>query len=246
MRGLLTFGLVIAAAAQGLLAYHLRGQQVPAEVIPPAPSAEVLAARAFGDRQFLYRQLTHDLQNFGDKGGRVTTMRDYDPDRVLDWLAALDGLDADAAYHLFLAVRYFAQTPEHDTLRRLVAYVQQRADQNPGRHVIWAADAIYIAQVRLKDLDLAMEIGAVIDRRDPQNVPLIVRQLPAYLYERGGRYAAAGAAMDRVRHSWRDRASDDELAYMARYSQQMIKWAESPPAPGAAYPPELRPPAPGL
>ncbi len=241
MRRLLTPALILAALAQFALSHEIRGLQPSADVIPPAPSADAVKARAFGDDQFLYRQLAHDLQNFGDTGGRVTTMRDYDPDRVLAWLGVLDGLDSDAAYHLFLTVRYFAQTPDPAALRRLIEYVKDRVAQNPERHAIWAADAIYIAQARLRDLGLAMEIGAVLDRGNPSNVPLIVRQLPAYLYERGGRFAEAGASMARIRQSWGDRATQQELVYMDNYIQQMKKWALAPPPAGAPYPPELRP-----
>lgn len=244
MRRILTPALIVAAGLQFVLAFHFRELEIPRDIIPPPPTSDALRAQAFGDEQFLYRQLAHDLQNFGDTGGRVTAMKDYDPDRVVGWLGALDTLDPDAGYHLFLTVRYFAQTPNPAALRRLVNYIEERADQNPERHAIWAADAIYIAQVRLHDLKLATEVGAVIDRHNPRNVPLIIRQLPAYLYEKGLRFAEAGEAMERVRLSWGGYATREEMAYMEAYTEQMRIWASQPPEPGAPYPRELRPPRP--
>jgi len=242
----LDFALILCAGAQFAFASVHQDLRPVLEAIPPPPSPAARDARAFGDQQFLYRQLVLDLQNFGDTGGRITTMRDYDIDRVLGWLDSLDHLDLDAAHHPFLAMRYFSQTPEPDALRRIVGYIAARADANPERHAIWIADAVYIAQVRLKDLPLAAEVAMILDRHDPRDVPVIVRQLPAFLLERLGAYGEAAAAMEKVFATWAERVTPEERAYMLRYSQQMKVWTVTPPVAGAPRPSGLVPPAPSM
>lgn len=227
-RSLSTLLLAVCFLAQIAFGYLHRGLKVEEPVMPPAPTPAALQAMAFGDAQFLYRQLVLDVQNFGDTGGRITRMTDYPIEDVLAWLRTLDSLDDNAAHHLLLAVRYFAQTRDTNAVRQLVAYVGERADRNPQRHATWVPDVVYIAERRLDDPQLALQLGDIIDRHDPASVPVIVRQLPAFLHEKAGDFAGAAAIMKRVQAS-RPTVSDDEKLFMENYIRQMAEWAENPP-----------------
>lgn len=229
-RPLLTLLLAAAFLAQIAFGYLHRDLKVEEPIMPPAPTPAALRAMAFGDAQFLYRQLVLDVQNFGDTGGRITRMTDYPIEDVLAWLHTLDALDGDAAHHMLLALRYFAQTKDTDAVRQLVLYVGDKADQNPQRHSVWLSDAIYLAEERLGDPVLALRLGDVIAKHDPANIPVIIRQLPAFLHEKAGDFAGAAAIMKRVQNS-RPTVSEDEKLFMENYIRQMMIWAENPPPP---------------
>jgi hypothetical protein len=238
-----TLLLLLALALQLGLAHGLKPITPHRDILPNPPSNRELDAMAFGDRQFLYRQLVLDLQNFGDTGGRSTHMSLYDMDKVVGWLSALDRLDNNANHHLVLATRYFTQTREGDDLKKIVRYLQQHITENP-RHAVWLGDAIYLAQARLGDLALALELGDLIDAISPRDVPLAVRQLPAFLRERAGLYAAAAQAMQKVRETWGDIAGPAELVFMEKYVALMMAQELSPPLPGAPRHPDRMPPRP--
>ncbi len=247
-RFLLSFLLGASALAQFAFGFTHRGLKAEEAVLPPAPTEYALAATAFGDPQFLYRRLVFDLQNFGDTGGRITRMTDYPVEGVLSWLRALDALDANAGHHLLLATRYFAQTKDPAALETLVRYVGARADENPERHSVWLLDAVYLAEVRLKNPALASQLADIIDTRDPKTVPLVVRQMPAFVHEKLGDYAGAGAAMARILASRGTDVPADERAFMVAYVQQMAEWAVTPPgpdSPGRVTPPLRTGRAPG-
>ena len=81
-----TFVLAACFAAQIGIGIAIKGIQPFWSALPPVPTERALAAEAFGDGEFLYRLLVMDLQNFGDTGGHLTRMADYDMPRVIGWL----------------------------------------------------------------------------------------------------------------------------------------------------------------
>jgi hypothetical protein len=213
LAGLFAAQIGIAAKTREMVPYWT--------VLPPTPTLRALDLEAFGDRQFLYRSLVLDLQNFGDTGGRITRMGDYDMTRVVAWLRTMDLLDKDADHHLKLAAQYFSMTQTTPDVALLVAYLQEQVALSPARHWRWLLDAIYLAQVKLHDLSLATAVADQLAGYDFPDMIIIARQIAAPLHEKGGDYKGAAEIMARALERTRTSAEPGEIAFMESYIAAM-------------------------
>jgi hypothetical protein len=224
-----TYVLGAAFAGQIVLGFMIKDVQPHWQVMPPAPTHRDLMATAFGDSEFLYRLLVMDLQNFGDTGGRTTPLKAYDMGLVVQWLQALDSLDLDAQHHVFLAARYFSQTQSREDIRPLVRYLMDHVRQNPTRSVQWLSDAIYLAQVRLKDPALAVEVADQLAEYDFPAMTPLAYQLPALVHEKAGDFAGAAGLMERALQRLAGRkAAPMETQFMEEYIEKMRARAKAP------------------
>lgn len=207
-------GLVVGAlSAQIALAAVLQPVRPHRDVLPPPPAERALAAAAFGDLAFLYRRLALDLQNFGDTGGRITPLRDYDMARVVAWLRALDTLDPAAQHHLVLAARYFAGTQDTPQLIHLIRYIQQLVAKDPHRGLQWLPEAILMAR-KLGDRAVMLDLADQLAGYDFPGMTLVAYQLPAILHEKEGEFEKAAAYMERALRLTAHRASAQETTFM--------------------------------
>jgi hypothetical protein len=190
-------------------------------IMPPPPTERELAVLSFGDPQLLYRRLVMNLQNFGDTGGRLTPLRDYDIGLVVGWMEALDTLDRRANHHLALAAHYFSQTQERQSLGPLVRYIMRHVDRDPPRKLQWIASALLMAEVRLKDVELQKDIADQIAGYDFPGMRPIAYQLPAVIYDRAGEPARAAELMEIAMEKLRGRVPDTEIRYMESFISAM-------------------------
>jgi hypothetical protein len=187
-------------------------------------------ANSFGDTQFLYRSLAMDLQNFGDTGGHLTPLKDYDVRQLVAWMRVLDSLDALANHHVTLAARYFSQTQHKADVEQLVRYVQEHVAKNPREKVQWLGDAISLAAVRLGNNALAMEVADQLATYDFPEMTVIAYQLPALIHRRAGDYAGAARLMAQAYERVKTRSSPQDLEFMEGFIAQMQQQAEGPTA----------------
>lgn len=212
-------GIVLAAllGAQVTLADALSDAQFEQAILPPVPTRPALGLLSFGDREFLYRKLVLDLQNFGDTGGRITPLRDYHMPDVVAWLRALDSLNSRADHHVVLAARYFGQTQDLSQVRYLVQYIQGHVALDPERKLGWMSEAIYLAQARAKDSKLAMEVADQLATYDFPKMTVLAYQLPALVHRNLGNHARAVAYMDRALRLTAHKASATESQFMREF-----------------------------
>lgn len=205
-----TIVLVAMVAAQAALSLALRPAKPQWEVLPPVPTRQSLSARAFGDDQFLYRALVLALQNFGDTGGRVTALKDYDMTQVVGWLAALDTLDRRAHHHIGLAVRYFGQTQDRSQLPILIDYIRRHVAADPERKQWWLTGAIMLADKRLDDRELALSLAEQMASYDFPGTRFEALLYPAFVLERLNRFTEAAEVAERLlaRHAGRFAPAD--------------------------------------
>lgn len=201
---LLFTALVIAQAWYS--GFYTRGLRAAIEEMPPAPTATALKAISFGDDEFAYRYLARWLQDVGDGNGRIRPLRDYDYDRVVGWLEALDELNRYRSdYTPSLAARYFAAiTPEVDIGNRRVFkifdYLRRVGLRDPARKWRWLLWDANTARRRFHDNDLVKELARDLESpemKDP-SVPAWVRLIPIRLYYMAGDRDAAEAAYARA------------------------------------------------
>jgi len=217
----LAFVLYLLALAHGVFAWNIRGLRPELDILGPPPSSAIRQAFSFGDAQMLYRFWALNLQNAGDTGGRATPMRDYNYDYVLGWLTALRELDARGQYHLFLAARYFSQTPNLNDVRRIVEFIRADVAQSPNEKWYWLTQAVAMTQMRLQDLRYALIIAEELAAYDPPDAPAWVLMFPAVLLEKMGRFGEAKTAIERVRmQRWNDLREDERL-WLEDFTQRL-------------------------
>lgn len=209
--------LTLLLAGQVTLAFVLKDAVVAREVLPPAPTQRTLDALSFGDREFLYRKLVLDLQNFGDTGGRVTPLSEYSMPRVVEWLRALDLLDHRADHHIYLAARYFSQTQDKPQVAHLVRYIQEHVAQDPPRKLQWMVEAVYLAEVRARDPDLTAAVADQLATYDYPGMTVLGYQLPAIVHGGLGNTEKAVAYMERALKATARKASAKEAQFMREF-----------------------------
>jgi hypothetical protein len=211
--------LILLAAAlllHAALALHHRERRADWSGVPPPPPLPIAPAMALGDSQLFYRAAAFALQNMGDEGGRVTPLVDYDYARLGAWLDLLDRLDPEARYAPTLAAYYFGQTPDRDDLRRIVAYLGRVGARDPARNWRWLTHAAYLARHRLHDLPLALAVAHPLVGLPEGEVPLWVRQMPAFMLAEVGEREAARDLMATILATDAN-LSPDEAALIERF-----------------------------
>src|SRR5690349_2367171 len=118
-------------AAQVVCATTLRTRVADRELLPPVPSSRALDAAAFGDRQFLFRVDSLQLQNGGDTGGRIVPVKNYDFGIVVGWLRTLQDLDSRSVMPVELASGYFGFSQETAYLRPIVDFIRDNVALSP-------------------------------------------------------------------------------------------------------------------
>jgi hypothetical protein len=157
-----------------------------------------------GDTQFAYRFGAITLQNLGDGGGRVTPIKDYDFPMLGKWFWLLNELDPASNHVPMVASFYFGATPIPKDVAVVVNYLAQ-VGQNPiGNKWRWLAHAVYLAQYRMDDQNLALDLAYKLTRMQPvgDNLPIWARQMPAQVLKKIGEKDAA-------RNMMRDMLTDD-------------------------------------
>jgi len=209
--------LVIAAMAQAAFAVLNRDIRPNWEILDPPPTERALALSSFGDTQFLYRILAMELQNAGDEGGRVTPIKAFDMNRVVAWMDLLDTLDARADHHVALALRYFSLNQNIPSIRPLVLFAMRHVDKNPTQKLNWLSAALLMAELRLKDQSLVLEIADQMGRYDDPIINTSAYMIAPLLREKLGDLPGALAGMRRALAMTSHRANEFDLAYMKQF-----------------------------
>ncbi len=193
---------------------RIRDLRPAIEEMPAVPSPLTLKAMAFGDEEFLFRHLGRWLQGVGDGGGRMRRLKEFDYDRVVDWLRALDGINADhAEYTHELAARYFGEVDiDRGRVRKIVDYLRTMSLRDPEREWPWLVWAAGKAQHPIADPALIKAIAHDLqspELRSPR-VPPWVRVLPAHLYHVAGDEADEQAALASVTPQDREAVEEEK------------------------------------
>ncbi len=209
-----TFLLLLAGNA-GLWA-SVRGAQARWTNVPPVAPEAGAAAFALGDRALAYRAIGLMLQNMGDSGGRVTNLRQYDYDRLVQWFELEDRLDPRSDFMPILASYYFGAVDDPQKLAPLVAYLRRVGNEPGNRRWRWLAQGVHLARYGLNDLDLAyamaLELAAL-----PGDMPAWTRQMPAFIMTARGDKEAAYAIILEILKSDARKMDPVEIRFMKNY-----------------------------
>lgn len=180
----LRWGLALALLAQVLLALAPGSRLRYAADLPPAPSAPLLRAAAFGEPAALSRLAMLWLQSFDSGATNPTHYRDLDYGRLTGWLGAIQDTDPRSRYPLFAAARIYAEVPDPARARQMLEFVYREYLKAPQQRWPALAHGALLAKHRLQDLPLARRYAAAIQAvaQDPA-VPLWAKQMEIFILE---------------------------------------------------------------
>lgn len=191
-------------------------------IVPDVPGREVVKALSLGDEQFYFRYLALIIQNAGDTYGRFTPLREYNYDKLSKWFHLLDMLDDTSDYIPSLASYYYSQTQNTPDVRYIVDYLRAHAEWRPEQKWWWIIQAVYLANHKLKDKDLALDIAKPL--MDAKNIPLWARQFPAFIYEQRGETEQALFVMQHVLEGYENATlSREDFNFMKYFIEERIK-----------------------
>ncbi len=142
------------------------------------------------------------LQNFGDIGGRVTPLYEYDFGKLGQWFYLEDSLDPNSVHIPYIASFYYGGSQNGKELGPVVDYlatIGRRNNETPGyQSWRWMGQAVYLARFRMGDLNLALNLANELAATYKPGMPSWVKQMPAYVLNAKGDKAAAYALMTSV------------------------------------------------
>ena len=177
----------LLAAAFALQLAYAATQPKPraaAQDLGAPPSPGVLRLAAAGEPIALAKLLMLYLQAFDYQAGSRTPYRDLDYDQLEAWLARILELDPAGQYPLMSAARLYAEVPDRVKQRKMLDFIYREYLKDPNRRWPWLAEATIIAKHELKDLPLAREYAAALQRHTTTpDAPVWVRQMEPFILE---------------------------------------------------------------
>jgi hypothetical protein len=210
--------LLLLLVCQLVIWWQVRGIAPALDIVPEVPTTHAAQAMSLGDEQFYFRWLALNVQNSGDTYGRFTALRDYDYARLYAWLELLDRLDSHSNMMPSMAAYYFSQTQKTQDVRYLVDYLYQHATRDIGNKWWWLIQAGYLAQHKLKDMDLALKVTKPL--LNPA-VPVWAQQMLAVVHESRGEMDDALNIMESIRDNARH-IPDADLRYMEYFVRERL------------------------
>lgn len=191
-------------------------------IVPEVPGKDVVKALSLGDEQFYFRVLALQIQNTGDTYGRFTPLKEYNYEKLSKWFYLLDTLDNESDYIPSLATYYFSQTQNTPDVRYMVDYLYDHSAWRPERKWWWLIQAIYLANHKLEDKDLALKIGQPLV--EAKTIPLWARHFNAFIYEQQGENQQALYLMEHVLEDLKnERLSREDFNFIKYFIEERLK-----------------------
>lgn len=179
--------VIAMVCISGFLAHSVYMMRDTWPGLSPAPSESGALFFGFGDKQLSYRMVGSTLQNAGDTGGRTTNFKDYDYQKIEDWLWLADKLDPKSNYVPSLAAYYYSAAKEPDKLRHLLDYLEHVGSDTEGERWRWLAHAVYLARFKIYDQQRALELANHMASLQGADMPVWTKVMPAYVEKASGR-----------------------------------------------------------
>jgi hypothetical protein len=186
--------------------------------VPPVPTKNGALAMTLGDSQFSYRFGAMTLQNFGNSGGNVVAIKNYDYKKLGAWFWLLNDLDPASNHVPMLAAYYFGGTVVKEDIAVIVDYLGNVGQLPVGNKWRWLAQAVFLARHRLQDMDLALDLAYKLSRMQPigDTLPIWARQMPAFVLSEQGEKETARILIEEILLS-ADDLHPNEVNFMEAY-----------------------------
>lgn len=158
------------------------------------------------------------LQNLGDVGIDITPLKGYDYEMLGKWFFLLDSLDPLSDHVPMIAAYYFGATRIPKDVAVVADYLSSIEQASGGEKWRWLAHAVYLAQHRMHNLDLALTWAYKLSRMSQNGVdmPQWARQMPAFVLRNRGDKEAARQLMKNMLVTEKT-AHPAELNFMQAY-----------------------------
>ena len=111
---------------------------------------------AMGSEQLFGYLLAIRLQLHDNQVGQHFRYQLLDYELLVDWLDRISEVSEGTEYPMLLASRVYTATSDRAQLRRILAFIERRFDDDPQLHWRRLAEASLIARHKLDDLDMAL------------------------------------------------------------------------------------------
>jgi hypothetical protein len=213
---------LVIVALQVLFWFKTHKIEPEMDILSRVPSKEAVQALSFGDEQFYFRILGLELQNAGDSFGRFTPLKDYDYKILKNWLLLLDSLDNKSDYMPAIASYYYSMTQRPSDNIYIIEYLLSHSRNNLEKNWWWMTQAIYLAQHKLKNKKIALDIAKEIAAVQSDKIPLWVKQFPAFIYADMGEKEQAYVIMKDIIDNHQN-LTEQELNFMQFFIKDRIK-----------------------
>lgn len=186
--------------------------------VPPVPQKASISLSSLGDEQIAYRLSSLMLQNLGDTGGRVTSLQNYNYERIGGWMHLLHGLDQQSDFVPMIAAYYFGATNTSEDLKHIVDFLEIAGNDSRAEKWRWLVQAVFLARFRMDDLDRGLELAYKLSSLSSYNsqMPIWTRQMPAFVLAAKGEKEAAKELM-RVILGTTKNLHPNEINFMEAY-----------------------------
>lgn len=208
---IISIALVITLFLNILFWFHVRYMQASWDNVPPPPDKKFAAVYGLGDTSFSYRLNGVMLQNMGDVGGRTTSLKDYDYNRLTKWFFLQDSLDPLSNYVPYLATFYFGAVQEPEKFRPVLEYLKEVGMRPYGEKWRWLVYAIQMAKNNMGDKDKALELAYILSSINYDDTPAWVEQMPAFVLTDKGKKKEAYALMLEILKTSADKMHPNEV-----------------------------------
>ncbi len=192
------------------------------DIVINAPSDNHLKASSLGDDGFYFRYLAFQMQNFGDTYGRITPLKDYDYASLEEWFLALDKLDNQSNLVPAIAGYYYSNTQNKEDVRHIINYLLKHSEYDLANKWWWVAQATYLANHKLNDKKLALEIALKLSSINAPNMPFWALQMPAFIYEQLGEKEHSRIIIEEIISNHKN-IPESELNFMRYFIEQRLK-----------------------
>ncbi|MDX1949159.1 MAG: hypothetical protein SFT90_01505 [Rickettsiales bacterium] len=195
------------------------------EIVPKVPSKEIFKVSSFGDEQLAFRYYGYMLQFAGDTFGRVTPLKDYDYSKLYQWWKLLDDVDSKSDLIVNMVAYYFSATQNpKEQVPFVIKFIEEHSDKDPENKWWWYGQAVYLANFRLEDRDLALRIAKKLASLPKElDLPIWTRQLEAFIYEKTGEYQQACDIIINVLDNYGESKLDEgELNFIYHFITERI------------------------
>ena len=149
--------------------------------VPPVPDERSAPLSGLGDPQFAYRTFGLMIQNFGDIGGRVTPLSEYNIERLGAWFSFMNVLDPHSNFIPFLAAYYFGGADNIENMAPITQYLENIGSTAEDEKWRWLAQAVFIARHKEKDMDKALRLSEKLAALYEPGMPAWTKQMPAFV-----------------------------------------------------------------
>lgn len=188
---ILSLCLAVIVMLNGALWFSVRHTQAQWGNVPPVPSHFSATLPALGDKQYAYRLLATFMQNLGDSGGRTTSLKDYNYERLGDWFMLGHSLDPYSNTLPSLAGYVFGGSQNPALLAPIVDYLEVAGAVMKPQKWRWWMQAIFLARHKMEDMERALNIADKLANRDEEGLPAFTRQMKAFILNNQGEKEAA-------------------------------------------------------